>query len=74
MDSSASSVKTQLANRNSHPVDTEITKTQNAGAISDDGNLDIMWPVLDHRVQVSAVFEGEVETCVSVLLSAKSEL
>ena len=74
MDTSAGSVKTQLANRNAHPIDAEIAETENAGPISDNRNLDIMGPVLDHRVQVSAVFEGEVETCVSVLLSAKSEL
>jgi hypothetical protein len=74
MDTSAGGVKTQLANRNAHPVDTKITETQNAGAIGDDSDLNIMWPVLDHRVQVAAIFEREVETCVGVLISAKVEL
>lgn len=59
-DTSAGSVESKLADRDTHAVDTKVTETKDAGAISDDGDLDVVGPVLDDGVEVALVREGEV--------------
>jgi hypothetical protein len=59
-DTSAGSVESELADRDTHAVDTKVTETKDAGAVSDDGDLDVMGPVLDDGVEVALVREGEV--------------
>lgn len=59
-DTSAGSVESELADRNTHAVNTKVTETKNTRAISDDGDLDVVGPVLDDGVEVALVGEGEV--------------
>lgn len=61
MDTSARGVQAQLADRYTHTVDTQVAKTKDTGAVGDDGDLDIVRPVLNDGVQVAAVFVGEVQ-------------
>jgi len=59
-DTSAGSVESKLADRDTHAVDTKVTKTKDTRAVSDDGDLDVVGPVLDDGVEVALVREGEV--------------
>lgn len=61
MDASTGGVEGELADWDTHSVDTQITKTEDARAICDDGDLNLVWPVLDYRVKVATVCVGEVE-------------
>jgi hypothetical protein len=63
VDTGASGVQRQLADRNAHAVDSEVTETENAAAVGDNGDLNIVRPVLDDGGEVSLVAEGKVETC-----------
>ena len=63
VDTGASSVQRQLADGNAHTVDSEVTKTENTAAVSDDGDLDLVGPVLNDGGKVALVGEGKVETC-----------
>ena len=62
VDTGASSVQGQLADRNTHAVDSEVTETEDTAAVSDNGDLNIVGPVLDDGGKVSLVAEGKVET------------
>ena len=73
MDSCTGSVKRELANRDAHAIDAKITEPQNATAVGDDCDFDIVRPVLDYLVQMAAIFVGEVEAC-RVLLAAIAPL
>jgi hypothetical protein len=59
-DTSAGSVESELADRDTHAVDTKVTETEDTGTVSDDGDLDVVGPVLDDGVEVALVREGEV--------------
>lgn len=50
MNAGASSIEREFADWNSHAVDTEIPKPENAAAISNDSDVDITRPVLDNLV------------------------
>ena len=63
VDTGASSVQRQFADGNAHTVDSEVTKTEDTAAVSDDGDLDLVGPVLNDGGKVALVSEGEVETC-----------
>ena len=56
-------VESKLSDGNSHAVDTEITKAENAGTVRDDGDLDILLgPIGDHFFEVALVGVRKVET------------
>lgn len=59
-DTGAGSVESELADGDTHAVDAEITETENARAVSDDGDLDVVGPVLDDCMEVALVRVGEV--------------
>lgn len=60
VDASTSTVESQLANTDAHATYTEIAESEDTGAISDNGDLDIVRPVLDDGVEVSTVRVAEV--------------
>ena len=60
MNASAGSVERKLADRNAHAVDTKVTQTEDARAVRDDGDFDIVRPILNHRVQVALVRERKI--------------
>eukprot|EP00123_Amoebidium_parasiticum_P010631 comp20223_c0_seq2/m.25186 comp20223_c0_seq2/g.25186 ORF comp20223_c0_seq2/g.25186 comp20223_c0_seq2/m.25186 type:complete len:585 (+) comp20223_c0_seq2:500-2254(+) len=64
----AGNVQRQLADGDTHALATQVTQTQNAGAIrhTDDINL-VGMPVVDHRVHGTLVVRAEVHaTCAAV--------
>lgn len=62
MNTSTGSVQGELAHGDTHAVDAKVSETKDARAIRDDSNFDLVWPVLDNRVEVSLVLVGKVET------------
>lgn len=62
MNTSTGSVQGELAHGDTHAVDAKISETKDARAVGDDSDFDLVWPVLDDRVEVSLVLVGEVET------------
>lgn len=52
---SAGSVESELADGNAHAVDTKVTETEDTRAIGDDGDLDVVRPVLNDGVEVALV-------------------
>lgn len=55
VDASASSVEGQLADGNTHAVDTQVTKTENTGTVREDGDVDLVWPVVEDPAEVAPV-------------------
>lgn len=54
-DAGACSVKCELANGDTHAVDSKVTKTEDTRAVSYDGNLNIVLPVLKDRGNAALV-------------------
>jgi hypothetical protein len=54
-DTGAGSVQRQLAYGNTHAVDTEVSKTENARAVCEDGDLDLVRPVIKDLAEVATV-------------------
>ena len=63
MNAGACGVEAELADGDAHAVDAEVAEPEDTRAVGDDGDFDIVRPVLDDLVEVAAVFEGQVEAC-----------
>ena len=61
VDTGARGIEGQFADWNAYAVDAEISQAENTRAVCDDGDFDVVGPVLDDLVEVAAVFVGEVE-------------
>jgi hypothetical protein len=60
LDTSTGRVQGQLAHGNAHAVHAEISETQNTGAVGQDGDVDLVWPVVEDLAEVAAVAERQV--------------
>ena len=60
---STGSVQRQLANGDTHAVDTQVTQTKNARAIRDTGDFHVgLGPVGNDSSQIATVFPAQVHT------------
>lgn len=63
IDSSTAGVERELSDGNAHAIDTEVTETEDTGAISHDNNVDVLrGPVVEDRPEVTTVGPREVKT------------
>lgn len=60
-DAGACRVESELADGDTHAVDTQVTEAENARAVGDNGNLHMLGPVVDYRVKMTLVGEREVQ-------------
>jgi hypothetical protein len=60
VDTGASSVQGQLADRNTHAVDTKVTKTENTRTVSEDGDVDLVGPVVKNLAEIAPIVPREV--------------
>lgn len=55
LDTSAGGVESELSDRNTHTVDTKVTKTQDTGSVCEDSDVDLVWPVVEDLAEVAPV-------------------
>lgn len=55
LDTSAGGVESELSDGNTHAVYAKVTKTQDTGSVSEDSDVDLVWPVVEDLAKVAAV-------------------
>ena len=59
-DAGAGRVEGEFADRNAHAVDAQVSETEDARAVGDDGDLDLVGPVVEDVGDVAAIRIREV--------------